>query len=70
MYSKTIVALLAAALYPLPATQFSCRTRERWGFSPMCCMHIEGQIGINCESPTMIFLREKMRRYSVILTFI
>ncbi|KAI2469303.1 hypothetical protein F4781DRAFT_431504 [Annulohypoxylon bovei var. microspora] len=48
MYSKSITALLIAALFSHPTTQFSCHTREKWGFSPVCCTHIEGQVGINC----------------------
>ncbi|KAI1393788.1 uncharacterized protein F4822DRAFT_25277 [Hypoxylon trugodes] len=54
MYSKSSIALLAVALLsPLAATQvgtFSCHTRETWGFTPKCCMNIDGQVGTNCVS--------------------
>ncbi|KAI0887145.1 uncharacterized protein GGS22DRAFT_198566 [Annulohypoxylon maeteangense] len=50
MYTKSTIAILVAALFSDPSTQFSCRTRERWGFSPVCCTRIEGQLGINCLS--------------------
>ncbi|OTA66541.1 hypothetical protein K449DRAFT_462551 [Hypoxylon sp. EC38] len=51
MYSKSAAALLVAALFSASSMQvglFSCHTRETWGFTPKCCMNIDGQVGTNC----------------------
>ncbi|KAI1376760.1 hypothetical protein F4677DRAFT_445083 [Hypoxylon crocopeplum] len=52
MYTKLTAAVLVAALFSYPVVsqvgQFSCHTRETWGFSPKCCMNIDGQVGTNC----------------------
>ncbi|KAI5868164.1 hypothetical protein GGS23DRAFT_15192 [Durotheca rogersii] len=51
MHSKSAAALLVATLFSAAALaggQFSCHSRQAWGYSPKCCMNIDGQVGTNC----------------------
>ncbi|KAI0480164.1 hypothetical protein GGR56DRAFT_671309 [Xylariaceae sp. FL0804] len=44
-----LLGAIAAFSTPLNAL-FTCNSSTAAGFAPSCCMHINGQVGINCTS--------------------
>ncbi|KAI3336351.1 hypothetical protein HD806DRAFT_473413 [Xylariaceae sp. AK1471] len=56
MHFISAIALLVGAVMSHPAAAgtdaasflFDCKSSNTWGYSPKCCLDINGQVGINC----------------------